>query len=60
MNSGLRPLSKDIPFKQRASLMVKRGEAKTFGEACAMMRRVKKAEAAPPAPPASYRPLYSD
>ena len=41
MNTGLRPLSKRIPFTERARLMVKRGEAKTFGEACKMMRRPK-------------------
>lgn len=57
MNTGLRPLSTSIPFTQRAHLMVQRGEAKTFGEACKLMRRPKQPN---PQPVVSRRLPYKD
>lgn len=47
MNSGLRPLPKSMPFRERCWSMVRRGEAKSFEEArqkIGRKRRVKSPE----------------
>ena len=43
MNTGLRPLPRSMPFLARASLMVTRGEARTFAEATRLLRAHKRA-----------------
>lgn len=38
MNSGLRPIPDTMPIDAAASMMVQRGEAKSFGQACNILR----------------------
>jgi hypothetical protein len=52
MNSGLRPLPASMPFREKASLMVKRGEAKDFRAAVLILKGKPQPQPKPqPAPP---------
>jgi hypothetical protein len=38
MNSSFRPIPVDMPLAAAADLMTRRGEAKSYGQACAVLR----------------------
>lgn len=48
MNSGFRDLPITIPFRERARIMVQRGEAPDFGAAVRMLRQKPKFDKVPP------------
>lgn len=41
------PLPRSMPFRAKADLMVKRGEARDFGHACSILRSRRKPAAQP-------------
>jgi hypothetical protein len=41
MNSGFRPIPSDMPLDRAADMMVRRGEANTFGQAKARIQRLR-------------------
>lgn len=57
--SMFHPLPKEMPFRAKAELMVKRGEARDFGHACSMMasRARKRAQQQPETQPMQARRL---
>lgn len=42
MNSGLRPLPTSMPVDRAAEVMLRRGEAKSFGQACAVLKHQRR------------------
>ncbi len=58
--STFHPLPKAMPFRAKAELMVRRGEARDFGHACSIMSSRRKREAQPKPEPQARRLPYKD
>jgi len=54
------PLPKAMPFRAKAELMVKRGEARDFGHACSLMGQRRKRSAPVQQPMQAMRLPYKD
>lgn len=54
------PLPKAMPFRAKADLMVKRGEARDYGHACSLMGQRRKRVAPQPQPMQARRLPYKD
>lgn len=54
------PLPKTMPFRAKAELMVKRGEARDFRHACSLLGGRKKPAAQPKPEPQARRLPYKD
>jgi len=42
MNSGFRPIPASTPLHAAADIMLRRGEAKSFGQACAALKHQRR------------------
>ncbi len=58
--SVFHPLPKSMPFRARAEMMVKRGEARDFGTACKMLRKPPAQSEPAPVNPTPRRLPYKD